>query len=200
MAFSPTYTVQIQNGSLAALFTDTTGDYSSSNTGGWGTPNPAKTAVVGATLTVYPPDPETLIPNGAAYVLPLTNLLSSSYPLVSQIGLLPVDFGMGDNNTKIPDGVWGFRLNVTLLIGGNDVVLAPVDYFTIFTKQTECCINGMFKNGCKCGDIKRTLLEAKYAILAAGYAMECDNIQDAADNLKFAINVCNKKKCGNCGC
>lgn len=200
MAFSPTYTVQIQNGSLAALFTDTTGDYSSSNTGGWGTPNPSKTSVMIAFLTIYPPDPDTLIPNGQAYVSPSFNLLASGYPITNPIGLLPMDFGMGNNETKIPDGVWGFRLNLSVLVSGNEVTLDPVDYFTVFTKQTACCINGMFKNGCKCGEIKKTLLEAKYAILAAGYAMECNNVQDAADNLKFAMNVCNKKKCGSCGC
>lgn len=200
MALSLSYTIECQNGALSALFTDTTGDYSSTNTGGWGYPNPLKTSVLSATLTIYPPDPETLIPNGSSYVLPITNLLSSGYPVTSQIGLLPSAFGMGDDNTKIPDGVWGFRLNISLLVNGNEVAFDPVDYFTIFTKQTECCINGMFKNGCKCGGIKKTLLEAKYAILAARYAMECNNIQDAADNLKFAINVCDKKKCGNCGC
>lgn len=196
MALELKYTVAEQSGSVAALFTDLTGDYSPSNPGGWGAPNPSRIAVSAATLSIYPPNPETLMPDGS-FINPAVNLLSSGYPvLASQVTILPVSFNMA-SGSKIPDGIYTFQLDITIGLTDPATTYQAV-INSIFIKQTECCIHSMIKTTCKCGKLAVDVMRAKYALWAAQLAMACNNIQDAATNLKFAQDVCNRKKCGKC--
>jgi len=105
MALSPILTLlSIAKDATSLLVVDGTGNYSSTNTGGFGSPNPLKADVTGAILSLYTIcDPDVLVNFRLAST---TNLLAAGETVLAS------SFPGITSGTTFKDGVYGIKHNL----------------------------------------------------------------------------------------
>lgn len=173
-------------------FTELTGAYSASNTGGWGTPNVDTTDATVAILQIT-------TPSGGIYTLdlfaqgfPVTNTsLEYTIPLTS-LGL----------TTNIPDGNWSFLYYVTGSDGGTPFTYQAKKNF-LFYCNSECCVNKLLADvnpeACDCDEDNEKLIDN---YLKATVFL--DSLKNAARCYQVTLFTTIKsiidKLCANSGC
>lgn len=170
-------------------FSETTGAYSTSNTGGWGSPNPTIADATSAILTITQPD-------GTVTTI-ASSLLYPTFPTTDDTVTYTIDSGdlaLGDD-VALPDGIYTFVYEVLTTTGVYRVQLRKALYC-----QAECCVNGLLAKvateGCDCSsELVDNALEA-YFWLQVLKASECN--ETAFDNALEIINrICDFNSC-NC--
>ena len=191
MALSPSITIPLHNDGVSFKMTETTGAYdASSNTGGYGSPNPLVGSCTGALVPVdltnsVTYDSITITPsetNGITYIT--TSLLQVSTVAIS----------------TIPDGVWEFTYTVndgatdytytarTLVIKSINCKMADLA-LKYADKSCNCCNSNTFRE-------KFVEAHARYQALIGGRI--CGNItqiNEAITELEIFLNDLN---CQNC--
>jgi hypothetical protein len=188
MALSITFNICESSDCKSLIFTETTGAYSDpSNTGGWGTPNPATTDVTSDELVVLLPD------DTSTYSF---DLLAEGFPTTDstvEFEITAADLGYGTGS--LPDGMYTFTRTT----------IATTTYVTQVTKlfycNTQCCVHqklaAITDTECGCDDKK-----TKDALLAFTYlqalkdAAKCGNTSRFTKILKITTRMCNSSDCG----
>jgi len=180
-------------------FYETTKVISPSNVTGWGAPNPDTSDALTAVFSLQFPDTTTLLPTGTPVGF---NLFTHSFPTVNDLSgfeLSSEDFGMAAG-TDFNDGIY----YGTYTVGGtfNSIPFTSTDgnYF-LFACQTRCCLQKAFValRGCGCDDKNFCQVMLGLTLLdAAERAAICGDIQDAADMLNEAMQICDSDACKNC--
>lgn len=190
---------------------DTTGVYNaSSNTGGYGTPNPLASATTQLVINITPygtttPIVVTLtITSGvvSAATRDGVNILSSlnttAYPFTTNNELIITSVMLGLTGS-LDDGVWSFSYSATV---SGTVYTYSSD--VLFDCQTDCCVQDMFihlRKGC-CSELKDNkaieAMKARAFLLSAQYALSVNSdITTANDSLIEAGRICSKE-CATC--
>lgn len=121
MALEPKFTIDLSQDGKTIVFKETTGVYSLSNPGGYGTPNPAAGSVTVFNLTVT-------YPSGTVTVI---DMIPEGYPDIT--GLVEYEIV---SDTPFADGVYKFSTEVaTPSLRATDYELFKAFYYNI-----HCCV------------------------------------------------------------
>lgn len=187
MALALKFNVCLSSDCKTLTFNETTGIYSSTNTGGYGAPNPLASATA-ATLTITKEDDTTVE----------FDLLAESFPsTVStlEFEITGEDLGYGVD-AKLPDGEYIFQYDVT--ISGVVYTKRVVKFFYC---QVKCCIEKLFAKiadvECECTDkaVKKAMKGYAY-LKALQVAVRRGNQPRFANLLKILQKICADKNCG----
>lgn len=180
MALSINFSVCVNSACDVFTFTETTGAYSATNTGGWGAPNPTTGTITTAVLQVTAP----------SGTITNINLIPESFPSSNP------SFSYDINSLTYADGKWEFLL---YYYDGSEYYMKRHTYY--FYCTTKCCVETMLANlnleECDCCNDKNmdnylyvsTLLDG--LILAA----KCQQ-EDNFTSIKTVLD----KLCANSGC
>jgi hypothetical protein len=172
------------------VFTELTGEYSSSNTGGW---NDASTEYIGdvasATLTIIYPDGTSSDPFDMYPTFP-------SKTEDTELEIASTDLGLtGD----FDDGVYTFTYTVTM----EDTTVYTKTCYIFLSCTVDCCVDRLFAriSPTDCKDCKDSTmafaLEALGFLLGAKARANCGEISAAAALLAKVQYMCNLTRC-NC--
>ena len=188
------------------LLTETTGEYSSTNTGGYSDPesstNPDSANITRTVIDIT-------VPDGTVYTFDSDELAPGIIPFPDPTGLIEMtieetQLGKGSGE-KLDDGE--YVLTVTMygdFNGFSDTFTETVTKRYILTCQTQCCIDGLFHDVVQsdCGDCKKPkldkALEAEALLKQVEYASSCGKINMAKKFLAKAQWICNTSNCLNC--
>lgn len=176
-------------------FYELTGAFSTSNPGGWGSPNYDTTDAEDATLEITDPD-------GNTTTLDLT-LVTPTFPttnLSQGYEFTPSD--IGSTEEKFTDGKYTFTYTVS-----RTSATAFSDYEVVqqlIYCQAKCCVRSLFAQitdfKCDCKNTKLELaLRASALLEGLKYAADCGQ-EDTFNTILETINsLCDTEDC-NCGC
>lgn len=190
MALEPKLSICVKNACSTLVISETTGAYSATNVGGYGTPNPATGDVSAASLKIIAPD-ET------EYTI---NLLTEGFPNTNSSFEYEIPSADVDDRTNIEDGYWQFIYTVTA--SGTDYIGTTS---AILHCNISCCINKMLLNldtDCDCDEQNTTKIQdyvkAKAFLDALRHYAYCGNL-DKFDNIKLILDrLCAKTDCKTC--
>ena len=182
-----------QNSTCKVLtFFETTGAYTATNIGGWGSPNELTSDAVAAVLTVT--DPAGL--NTYTFNL-FTN--SPAYPTTSDLtgfAIQSQDLGLA-TGIKIPDGIYTFNYTVTT---ATSIYTQTSSVFLMCA--VACCVwkivAKVAEGGCDCNSSAyENALKVMTLFRGLCYAAKCGHT-DSFDDLMDTIN--NYCEAGQCNC
>ncbi len=126
MAISPTLSVCFKENNTLLQITDTTGAYSAGNTGGYGSPNDASTAITAATILITFPDATT-------QTVDVTTEINASTVLGDYIftDVTP---------TSTADGIYTFLYTIVSPAGTVTSTLHK-----LFVGKVRCCLDKLWK-------------------------------------------------------
>lgn len=173
-------------------FTEQTKAYSTNNTTGWGTPNPATTDATSASLAVT-------TPGNVTYTF---NLFTSSYPttdFLQEYIILNTDLGYSSTET-IEDGEWTF---VYTVVASSTTYTQTLRKFTYC--NAKCCVYQMFKDipddvSCDCCDdsIIENAEKARAFLEGLENAADCQLSGKFNRLLTTVNNLCGNQNCSSC--
>ena len=167
-------------------FNETTLSYTTSNTGGYGTPNPLDSTFTSATLEITGP-------NTVTYTI---NLFATSlFPTYdsSQVYDIPLS-GMG-SPTSIVDGQWKFVYTIS-----DGVNIYTKTIYKLFYCNSECCVTKMQPTIETCDCCNDTESYSTY-VKAWSFLQSLKNAAKCGDTTLFAsIKKIVDKLCLNNGC
>lgn len=176
---------------------DLTGDYSATNTGGYGAPNPTIVSMTAATLTIPLSDGSTVVLGDSQGFYPaFPNDDDTLFTITSAL------LGLGAN-VNIADFVTPITYSMTNVDGTYSVT-----QYEFIDCNAKCCENKAnaaidFTNKCEPCDNKALQSYIKISALraAVGNALECIPAQPnkATIILQSLTDICNQSGCG-CGC
>ena len=182
----------VQTACTELLIKETTGVYNAStNTGGYGTPNPLISNVIAATLTITSP-------SGQVYTI---NLFDNGFP--SSVTTFEYVIPMSElgNRTEIEDGQWTFLYTITT----NTDTTYRVTKSYIFTCGSECCVAKLLGDldisDCDCIDTTEdedNYLKAFATLQSLKYAAFCGNISEYDKILNILNKLCSNTGCKSC--
>lgn len=189
MALSLSFNAHTSTDCLSIEIEDTTGAYSSTNTGGWGSPNKTIAEVVSVDVIITDPangeytiDGFPTLPNVIGTELSIPN---------TSLGLLSTD--------KIADGIWYINYFITF----DDDTTAQLTLPFLFYCEARCCVQKMLPqvevSDCDygCNETKlNNAVKAKTYLDAAIQAAECSKPNQAQIFLDLVNYICNKENCG----
>lgn len=193
MALVPSINVCVKTACSVLTFRETTGAYTSSNTTGWGTPNPSPDPPTNnATLIIIAPD-------NTQYTVILSN---HGFPNNDPTYEYVIPSSAIGNRIIIEDGYWQFIY--TFNISSTSYIASKT---AIFTCNTKCCVNSMLLNI----DAENTSIynitnnkriseyvKAKAFLDALQYYAFCGNL-DKFTNIKLVLDkICSKSGCKTC--
>jgi hypothetical protein len=195
MALSLSIDLCLQSNCTDLIFKETTGAYSLSNTGGWGSPNPVTGASYSAVLTATDPD-------GNVHIIDLYAL--STFPKNDATFEYTIPIAQFSPLTSITDGLWTFVYTVDLSNNGTDLYTATSS--KVFTCSINCCLDNILTkikaDNCDSCDSNYYTYEEYVKLLAYRDALEnaadCGDTDYIADILEIASKLCNKSKCKTC--
>lgn len=188
MALTPTITLCLNSGCTTLTLRETTGAYNAStNTGGYGAPNPEIAAVTAAVLTVTDPD-------GTEYEI---DLFTEGFPTDNEDFEYEIDLADLGDRESIEDGYWQFSYTVT---SGDDYT-GTKNYF--FYCNIECCVNRLLTlveaDECLCDEVNNknidNYIKAKTFLESLKNAANCYN-ETNFNRIKTLLD----KLCRNSGC
>lgn len=186
MALNLQFDICVINGCTQLQFSENTGIYTLSNTGGWDDPNIPTSFIVSATLLIKGPD-------NIEYTI---DLKAEGFPSIVKGTSYNIPLSSMGNPTTITDGQWYF---VYTVVDDNDEVYSTGIY-KYFTCNTKCCITNMLAkvntcDSCPQNDSEKEYLKAKTMFDSLENAAEC------GDNTTFtSIKKIIDKLCLNSGC
>lgn len=191
MALTLKYNLCVINGCTQIRFTDETGFYSTVNTGGWGTPNPALSTITSATLDITNPEGDTYTIDLFATSLFPTDDYGLSYDIpLSEIG----------DPSSISDGEWIFVYTVS---DGSDEYSTTI--YKYFYCNYECCVTQMLANlkldTCDCCDYSKSYKNYELAWLqleALKKAAACGDSDNFTSISKILDKLCKNNNCKTC--
>lgn len=176
------------------VFTETTGEYSSSNITGWGSPNKLTSDAETAVLIVT-------TPSGADYTF---NLFTESpaFPTSDderEFVIDTTDIG-GTTGSRIPNGLYLFRYSVTRTTATAFSYSQQIQQ--LFYCTARCCVNSMFADldfECDCceEEIDRAL-KAKAMLYSLELAAGAGHIDKFNNLLDILTKLCNNTNCNSC--
>lgn len=182
MALVPTISVCVEDACTKIVFRETTGAYNAStNTGGYGAPNPSVGSVTGAELVVTPP-------TGNAFVVDMT---AEGWPTTNE----DLEFEVPIDSYE--DGIWTFQYSVV----SGDMYTATKT--SIFYCNIKCCINTLLLNidtdSVTLNDKQvQEYMRAKTYLDSLIHYAHCGNT-DKFDNIKLILDrICAKSGCETC--
>jgi len=173
-------------------FTETTGEYSATNTGGWETPNEATTDAESAILEI----------TSENNVVTTINLFSNTpiYPTINKDQKYIIEpSDLGYTTSKFPDGIYSFKYTVAR------TTATAFSYYTVVRKiffcQTKCCVQSLFADiddfECECNATKLDLaLKADALLTGLKYAANCGQESTFTNIMTTINNICDQT--GNC--
>lgn len=188
MALALKFNVCLESDCKTITFTDTTGVYTATNTGGYNTPNPSLSEATAATLTITKPDNTNVVINLFTQGFP-TKDTTLEYLITGQA----LGYGV---DSKIPDGSFTFQYDTT--ISGTIYTKRIVK---LFYCQIKCCIENLFNKisdtSCECTDtfVKKALKGYAY-LKSLQVAAKVGNQPRFANLLKILNKICADKNCG----
>lgn len=165
------------------LFVDETGNYSTTNPGGWGKPNIEKADVETSEVVITMTDNTTTTVNlfTSPYLFPQTN--SSAYYI---------------SGTAFEDGIYKFEFTVS--DGDQDYTYTT---YYLSTCNIDCCMTkfaGKINPSCSCNDkMLQKWADMQSYYNAMLYNFECENYNEVTNLLNKLTAMCSKNGCG-CGC
>lgn len=203
--------IEENDGCLSWNFTDASGDYSATNTGGYGSPNVATTAITIATLTILPygftvgytftftmnsGDIQTATvtaPDGT-----ITNILADMstvlFPFIVDVNPFVIigewlGFGV---DSEMTSEAYNFEYNVT---DGTNTYTSSSDELIVC--QTCCCSRNLqadLDSNADCDNCENKALElamrTQMFLDSAIWAMENGDVEKAHTNLIYAKELC----------
>jgi len=219
MSLSLNFSVQISDDNNFFVIADTTGAYSSTNTGGYGTPNPATTDVVNVVLKLTREEDSIQYKinltvksgtiTGATLVNPDTTtsdamsfLTDANFPFTSTNPIKIPNIFDGATvaaPTPIKDNVYAIDYSVSQVNISGTIFSAHITKSILQICSIICCNTKQFlknKCGCDCND-KNTIhnLKTWSQILTSQYAANLGQYNSAKCALRNA-----QKLCTDCGC
>lgn len=184
----------VVNGCTQIRFYETTGIYSSTNTGGYGNGSSGQnyplSSYTSAILTITSPSNVVYTVNLTSKGFP-TNNVSHYYDLTS------ADLG---GLTAIVDGKWTFKYDVT----GSGPALTRTVY-QLFYCNAECCVNEQLNNltlldcDCNCNDVDYKNYTKTWTFLQAlKNAAKCADINSFTKLQKIITKLCINSDCKTC--
>lgn len=168
-------------------FTETTGFYSTTNTGGWGAPNITLGDVVTATLAITP--------YGSTTTYTIDVEATSLFPTDNASFTYNIPLSLIGNPTSIVDGQWLFVYTVT---DATDTYTKSI--YKYFYCNSECCVTNMLPDVDTCDCCKETT-DYKNYILAWTQLQSLKKAAACGDEANFtAIKKIIDKLCLNNGC
>lgn len=186
MALIPQISTCVVNGCSQIKITETTGVYSTSNLGGYGSPNNTLGSITSSTLTITSPSSVIYSINLFTLGFPSNNL-SFSYTIpFTTLGL-----------TNIEDGQWTFVYTVS-----DGITSFTTTKYSLFYCNSECCVSKKLAN-LKLEDCDCCKTDKSYDDYVLTQTM-LESLKDAAkcgDTSKFAkIKKIIDKLCKNTNC
>lgn len=169
-------------------FTETTGVYSTTNTGGWGTPNISLGDVVTATLAITP--------YGSTTTYTIDVEATTLFPTDNTSFTYNIPLSLIGNPTSIVDGQWLFVYTVT---DATDTYTKSI--YKYFYCNSECCVTNMLAALDLSCDCCKDSTEYKNYILAWTQLQSLKKAAACGDSDNFtAIKKIVDKLCLNSGC
>lgn len=194
----PKFLISENADSLSAHFTNTAGDYSASNTGGFGTPNMEKASVTAAVLTCTFPTSAFEIGTTTVAI----DLFALGYPSVDELDIANTLFGLAAD-AELADGPHQFDLVVTGDEDGNEVD-REYSWVAWFRNGKICCVTKLvtaYEKPCDCEKPSKDLLKIIYAKLdlySISGAEDCQNVDAGTTAMQHLNDLCNG--ISDCGC
>lgn len=192
MALTPKMNICLNAGCSTLTFTETTGAYDvSTNTTGYGAPNPAIGDVTQIVLNITSPD-------GELYIIDLT---SEGFPTTDDELEYEIDMADLDDRDVIEDGYWSFTLTA---VTGSGSFTGYKSYF--FYCNAECCVNKLLSaveaDECMCDEENNKRIDryikVKTFLESLKNAANCYN-ETKFDNILTIINkLCRNADCKTC--
>lgn len=192
MAISLNFDICLNNACDTLTITETTGAYSATNTGGWGSPNATTGSITTALLQVTPP-------TGGPYTI---DLLTEGFPSSNPSFEYDIPNSSIGSPTTIADGKWTFFLYYT---DGTNVYQKVRNY--LFYCNTECCVQELLADievsdcdCCKQEDIDKinNYTKAKTFLEALKNAARCFQVSNFESIQSVLTKLCKNSNCKNC--
>jgi hypothetical protein len=168
---------------------DTTGLYSTDNTGGWGTPNITLASVTSATLDITPPNTSTPTSFDVTTTVNTATIVDGSF-------LLNIITDSNLTAGSFVDGIYNLTYTVT---DGQSTYTTSIKTFS--TCNTDCCVEKMkakFKEKmCDCDWLQywENYKKAEALLYGAKSAFACGKDSQAMDLLNQVNKICQLQKC-----
>lgn len=192
MALVLKFNACVQTACTELVVKELTGVYNAStNTGGYGTPNPTTGDVLTAVLTVTSPSAQ-------IYTI---NLFDNGFP--SSVTTFEYVIPMSElgNRTEIEDGQWTFLYTITT----DTDETYQVTWSKIFTCGSECCVAKLLGDlditDCDCTDTTKAednYLKAFTNLQSLKYAAFCGNLTEYNKILNILSKLCTNTGCKSC--
>ena len=196
---------------LSISYTDTTGVYNvSTNPGGYGTPNPAVGQFSDFNISVYLPDPVTLLPSATPVVINAYPSLPSSSGATFELTSLLL---LGDATTVLIDGWYVIEVDATYNTGSEGSV--TLSYDLIMFEIVDCCITNMTVKSIDCGCsggsekirrlVKANLMLDQFrtrtvnGLEVPSPLVNCEQYTEAVNLLHELQTICENGNCRGCG-
>ncbi len=190
MALTPKIDLCVINNCTQIRFSENTGFYQTTNTGGYGTPNLAVGSVTTAWLTITDPSNITSSIDLFATTIFPSNVLYTSYDIpLASIG----------SPTSIEDGEWKFVYTVS-----DGVTSYSTTVYKYFYCNSACCVKQMLANldlscdCCKDSTEYKTYELAWVQLQALKKAAACGDADNFAAIKKIVDKLCLNNGCKTC--
>lgn len=192
MAVSIDFDICINNSCDTLTLTETTGAYSATNTGGWGSPNATTGSITTALLQVTSP-------SGGVYTI---NILSAGLPSSNPSFDYDIANSSLGNITSIEDGKWTFFLYYT---DGTTIYQRVKNFF--FYCNSECCVQQLLANieieDCNCCEQEQkdkidNYIKAKTFLEALKNAARCNQESNFDSIQEILAKLCRNSNCNSC--
>lgn len=188
MALQLNFDICVTNGCTQLKFTETTGFYSSANTGGWGSPNTQLVDATTATLSITP--------YGSTTTYTIDLLVTTLFPTDNSSFTYDIPLSDMGSPTSIVDGQWLFVYTILDDLGTTHTK----SIYKYFYCNSECCVTSMLPDIDTCDCCKETT-DYKNYILAWTQLQSLKKAATCGDSTNFtAIKKIVDKLCLNNGC
>lgn len=197
---------------LSFDFQDDTGQYSVSNPGGMGSPNPTSAQAVEARIKVAPKGYATFVlftitlVSGVATSFTVTDVngnasapvtISKAFPFLSSdpFNITGEQLGFGVD-AKIIDNVYPITYEVDF--STPDEINETVTQYEAMTGNIECCLDETFSKvnpNCSCDDLC-ALAKSVTMLESVQKSIDCGRPSDAQLMIDYLADECDKKNCG----
>lgn len=184
---------------LGVVISDTTGQYSPTNLGGYGTINPDLADVTACSADFTIPDSTTYQLSNPPTIITI-DLFALGFPAISTITIPNTAFGLSSTSV-LPDGWYNADVTMTATTVDGDVTSTADDDFVI-SYSARCCVDGAIAEHatCTCSNFDATdvkIIRMDMAVDVIDYLVECDKLVQAANTLAYAKQQC--AALANCG-
>lgn len=184
MALTIDFNICVNSACDTFTLTETTGKYSVTNIGGWGSPNPLTSTINGATLQVTSP----------SGVISTINIITNNFPTSNY------SYSYDITSLSYEDGKWDFLLYYT---DGVNYYMKRHIYF--FYCNYKCCIDTMLAalevDDCDCCNSTtqiKSYLKAVVFLDILKNAAKCQQEDNFETIRKILDKICLNKGCKSC--